>query len=368
MRRFLLLFLFLALILLAFLCIRHHAPAIEADIQSRASGALAEAGLATVAANVDGRDVVLEGTVATEALSLQAEEAARQVAGVGRIDNRLRISGTADAAGATSSPAIEPSAAAEPSGSEPTGAAAAVASMLDLTTTARGITLSGLVPDEATRSRWVSTAEAAFGEGRVLDRLEIDAASQPIDASSAEPLLSALAAAQAGVRASVDPSRIRLTGTVGSEDFKQAAETEVRNALPSAEIRNDIEIDLRQQELQAELDSILRGTTIEFRTSSAELTADGQQVLDRLIEPLKRASGYQVRIEGHTDSRGDAAMNLALSQARAQSVVDYLVARGIAASIINAQGFGEVRPIATNDTVAGRQRNRRIELRLVREN
>jgi outer membrane protein OmpA-like peptidoglycan-associated protein len=67
-------------------------------------------------------------------------------------------------------------------------------------------------------------------------------------------------------------------------------------------------------------------------------------------------------VEGHTDSVGTDEYNMKLSENRANSVRDYLVQQGINISSIGARGFGKSQPVATNDTAAGRQQNRRVEL------
>jgi outer membrane protein OmpA-like peptidoglycan-associated protein len=67
-------------------------------------------------------------------------------------------------------------------------------------------------------------------------------------------------------------------------------------------------------------------------------------------------------VEGHTDNVGSNEYNMNLSDNRANSVRDYLIQQGIIASSVRARGFGESRPVATNDTAAGRQENRRVEL------
>ena len=244
---------------------------------------------------------------------------------------------------------------------------------MEVVPTSKGVTLRGRVADEARRDRWVAIAQGAFGADRVIDRLEIlPGANWPEGFASVADLMQTLAESDGGVRAvlhaATDVASVRLTGSVGSDDARSTIERKVRAALPTVKVINEIEVDRVQGQLQSELDTILRGTTIEFRTGSATLTREGRAVLDRVIEPLRRATGYRSRIQGHTDSTGDAAMNLRLSQARAQSVLEYLVAHGIDRSTISSEGFGETRPIADNATAQGRQRNRRIEFRLVREN
>ncbi len=99
---------------------------------------------------------------------------------------------------------------------------------------------------------------------------------------------------------------------------------------------------------------------ITFESGSAVITPAGRAVLDRAVRFL-RSTPLRLRIEGHTDSSGDAAANLDLSNRRSISVRDYLVARGIRTALLTTRGFGETNPVATNDTEAGKARNRRIE-------
>jgi outer membrane protein OmpA-like peptidoglycan-associated protein len=86
--------------------------------------------------------------------------------------------------------------------------------------------------------------------------------------------------------------------------------------------------------------------------------------LDVVVKVLKADTALQISIEGHTDNKGNAAANLKLSAKRAQAVKNYLVKKGIAATRINAQGFGDAKPIANNAIPAGRAKNRRVELHL----
>ena len=88
-------------------------------------------------------------------------------------------------------------------------------------------------------------------------------------------------------------------------------------------------------------------------------------LLTKVQNAIKRFSGCQVAIEGHTDSQGSDETNQRLSDARAEAVGSYLMANlGISVPITN-QGYGESRPIASNDTPEGRAKNRRIEIILV---
>ncbi len=102
---------------------------------------------------------------------------------------------------------------------------------------------------------------------------------------------------------------------------------------------------------------------ITFETGSAEITPAGKKVLDQAVAFLKETP-LPLVIEGHTDAEGEEASNLTLSRRRAVAVRDYLVSQGIRRSLLQAKGFGEARPVASNDTDAGKAQNRRIEFRV----
>jgi len=108
---------------------------------------------------------------------------------------------------------------------------------------------------------------------------------------------------------------------------------------------------------------ILRG--VEFETSSAALRPTSLPVLNAVAEDLKIHPLVQVELQGHTDSRGADALNLDLSQRRADSVRDYLVSQGVSATRLVATGYGETQPIADNATPEGRAENRRVVMKVI---
>ncbi|KAF1048206.1 OmpA family protein [Xylophilus sp.] len=101
---------------------------------------------------------------------------------------------------------------------------------------------------------------------------------------------------------------------------------------------------------------------ISFDTNSAAVKSNFAPILDRFAAGLRDNPNAEVRIIGHTDSTGSAAINDPLSVNRATSVRDYLTARGIGFSRIAVEGQGARQPIASNDTAEGRARNRRVEI------
>ena len=108
---------------------------------------------------------------------------------------------------------------------------------------------------------------------------------------------------------------------------------------------------------------VLHGVNFEF--DKATLTPNARSLLDLVVFALKEAPQIRVEVGGHTDARGSDAYNQELSGHRAQSVVDYLVGQGIASERLQAVGYGETAPVADNATEEGRERNRRVELRII---
>ena len=103
---------------------------------------------------------------------------------------------------------------------------------------------------------------------------------------------------------------------------------------------------------------------ITFASARYEIKPDFYPVLNSVAEVLDEFDQTLISISGHTDSTGSAEFNQTLSEQRADSVKSYLMTREIAASRIKSQGFGLRYPIASNKTAAGRQENRRVELKL----
>lgn len=115
------------------------------------------------------------------------------------------------------------------------------------------------------------------------------------------------------------------------------------------------------EECNRAFDDVLSNATIRFQTASATIDAGNDTLLRRLASLAESCPG-RLTIEGHTDSRGDAGMNEALSLARASAVRDALVQLGIEGERMNAVGYGETQPVADNATSEGRARNRRIAI------
>lgn len=118
------------------------------------------------------------------------------------------------------------------------------------------------------------------------------------------------------------------------------------------------------EEVQKQLNDYAR--TILFDTGKASLKTESVSVFVDIIRILNEYPTANFTVEGHTDSVGSESLNQSLSERRANSVRDFLVKEGIDSSRLTAVGYGEAKPIATNNTRAGRTQNRRVEINLVK--
>ena len=101
---------------------------------------------------------------------------------------------------------------------------------------------------------------------------------------------------------------------------------------------------------------------ITFATGSAALGGGASASLDKVAEVLAKYTDTTISVAGHTDNTGSDALNQRLSEQRAQAVAHYLNSRGVAANRISTVGYGPRQPVATNATVEGRAKNRRVEI------
>jgi outer membrane protein OmpA-like peptidoglycan-associated protein len=104
-----------------------------------------------------------------------------------------------------------------------------------------------------------------------------------------------------------------------------------------------------------------------FDTGKSTLKPNSNKTLNDLVEVLKLKSTMVIEIQGHTDNVGDEEANVKLSQARAETVMKYLVNKGIEATRITAKGFGASKPVADNAAEEGRAKNRRTSLKVIKD-
>lgn len=165
-------------------------------------------------------------------------------------------------------------------------------------------------------------------------------------------------------------------GEAAAEGEKPGAEEEVKSSEELADKRQWLSPeetekrldDLYQEsgavtarECQLLMNSIVRGIAIRFGVNSSVINPESYEVLEKVTSVANKCSNTVIRIEGHTDSDGSDAYNLELSKRRARSVIGYLVNKGVPSTRLDAKGYGEHKPVASNGTGAGKALNRRIE-------
>lgn len=239
------------------------------------------------------------------------------------------------------------------------------------------VQLRGRLSDENLRTVADSYAKARFGSDRVyvgtrvVEGLPNDWATRVLTG------LEALSGLSNGA-VTVSPTSISVRGNTGNKDANAKIATLLSSKLGEAE---DFMIDVTYQEkldpvaniptpdqCEAQIGDVLQTGQISFEPGSATIDAASLSTMDDIAEILKVCGDMRLEVQGHTDSQGRAEMNLALSQSRAQSVLNELRARRVLTSSFSAKGYGETRPIQDNDTEEGREANRRIEFRLIRPN
>lgn len=115
-----------------------------------------------------------------------------------------------------------------------------------------------------------------------------------------------------------------------------------------------------------EIGQTVRLNNVFFDFDKWDLRAESFVELDRVVKLLAENPAIEIELSAHTDSKGSDEYNLKLSDNRARSVMDYLIGKGIAAGRLRSQGYGETKPITSNDTDEGRQLNRRVEFTILK--
>ena len=237
------------------------------------------------------------------------------------------------------------------------------------------VQLRGRLANENMRNLTESYARATFGTSNVYM-----AARLVSDLPDTWPLriltgLEALSKLSYGV-VTVTPNMVVVSGSAG----EQMASTKIASLL-AAKLGEAEEFDIKvtyiekldpiatlptPDECEAEIAEIVAISKITFEPGSATINASALGTMDDIAEILRQCGDLKLEVQGHTDSQGREEMNLNLSQARAQSVLNELRARRVLTSTYTAKGYGEINPIADNKEEAGREANRRIEFRLLR--
>jgi OOP family OmpA-OmpF porin len=161
---------------------------------------------------------------------------------------------------------------------------------------------------------------------------------------------------------------LTVHGDASNETIAQEIRTDVEERLSegfTAKFKLTVDKGVGAKPCQAHFDHILVNQRIVFDDATAVIAKSSLGLLDQLTAVAKLCSKRMIEIVGHTDSSGDVDANLDLSQKRAEAVAEYFAAKLPGSISLSTVGFGETRPLASNKTLAGRERNRRIEFRVL---
>lgn len=229
------------------------------------------------------------------------------------------------------------------------------------------VTLDGAVASEVERAALVAAAASGVGAEAVVDQLTVDP-DIGLDAdttASLGQLVAFMPVHLAGGVSGFDGDMLYVQGTYLTDGDREAmvAVADGVGATSDLAARPDATDD-DAAALEAALNEFVADNPILFQPTSATLSASAGAVLDGIVERVRPLGGLSITIEGHTDSDGNPAANLALSQRRADAVRDALIARGIDGAILTAEGFGSERPVLV-DGVEDKAASRRVEFRVI---
>jgi OOP family OmpA-OmpF porin len=227
------------------------------------------------------------------------------------------------------------------------------------------VTVSGTVPDQATKASVLAHLRKLYGADHVVDRLSVGGVVAPANWSRyvtgmIGPDLKQVSKGRLRIQGNI----IDISGEVPNEAVRQQVLSKLSGDFDSHYgIKQHLRISVSKQKI---LDNTLADRTVQFESGSANLTAAGRAVLDDMAATIKKLHDPFINVVGNTDNVGSRQANIELSLARASAVKDYLVGKGIPAARLSVSGMGPDNPIASNDTAAGRARNRRIDFRILK--
>lgn len=258
------------------------------------------------------------------------------------------------------------------------GAPKLVLAPLSITRNGNDITLSGDFPDASAKSGLIRSLNGSLPPGmNIIDQIQINPNVVALAFFNAEPVFKDTASIP-DFTLTVNVNTITLTGTAGSPDQKNAIDTDAKRIWSNLNVVDHVAISGINPappgappsppaavgacaDLQSAVNA-LTGGPLTFGNDGFSLTQADQQVLTQVADKLKACPSAHATVNGYSDNSGTEAMNIPLSAQRAQTVADFLTAHGVAADQVVVKGLGSVNPVAPNDTVDGRAKNRRVEL------
>ena len=329
-----------ALCALAFLAysgwaVTETAPQVEADVRHRVHRTLMAEKLGFADATVLGRDVYLTGSLANDVYYRSASAAVARIPGVRRI-------------GRTETPGIP--------------------SLVRVTVTPERVILRGDVAEPEVRAAVVVATGDVLGRRVLVDSLKIDLGrGPPLWPEEFGAVLRSVAEVLDEFDLYLAGTGLYVEGVVDSELVRTELGEVLAGHLPGFVINNAVRVPVEREEFERRLRMFLDLRPLDFDGTLDELNGRLRRNLDELVPLLRSFPNARIRVESHVGPTGDEARDLTLTHNRANAVRDYLIARGVPPTTVEAVGLGGSTPVADNASPGGRLANDRIELHVIEE-
>lgn len=235
------------------------------------------------------------------------------------------------------------------------------------------ITLTGDFPDDSAKAVLTKVLKNALPAGvNIVDQIRINPNVDALDFSNAGTVFKN-SASITDFNLTVNGDSITLIGTAASQDQKNTIEREATHTWSNLNVVDQLAVDGSAPpsappapagpcgDLQSAVNTETGGS-ITFGNDGFSLTPVDDQILTHVAAKLKACQNVHATINGYTDNSGTQAVNVPLSNNRAQTVADFLVVHGVTSDRLTVRGLGSINPVATNDTLDGRAKNRRVEI------
>ncbi|HHL19205.1 MAG TPA: BON domain-containing protein [Thiothrix sp.] len=374
----------LAIAAVAYFCIyENRIPSIEKDLSFRSQNKLNNQEMSWARVKVDGRNLTLTGVAPSEKLRDDAMHVAN-VNGVNFIDNQLTVVDDANNISRSMPHANE---------LDDSAGGNYSLNISNISKNDAGKLLVEGVMSAAMHQKVVEAVTAKIGVDQLVDHIVDKEVETPKELPAIATTMLARVVALEDGQARLAGKQLVVSGSTPTEEAVEQIKQQTAKGLPkgftssfnltppkavadsalaspSQERKIAVASTPRRKKIkqfsskkcQQKLNKVLAESKIYFTSSSAVIKKSSYKVLNKLASVASRCTSHKINVHGHTDITGRNKLNQRLSKKRAQAVADYLAKKGVNPKYIHAVGHGSKKPIASNNTSAGRARNRRIEL------
>lgn len=365
----------LAIVMVAYFCIyEKRIPFIEKDLSFRSQDKLNSQDMSWARVEIDGRNLTLTGVAPSEAMREEAVHTAN-VKGVNFVDNKLLVAGQED----NKDTVVSSDGNNKVSGDY----------SLDISKNKDGKFIIEGVMSAAMHQKVMAEAAAKLGVDQLIDRIVDKEIEMPKELPKiAMTMLTRVIALEDG-KANLTGKKLVVSGSTPTTEAIEQIKQKTAEGLPkgfvssfnltppaaitavdkSANLAEKKTVSTKKKssqisskKCQKKFNNVLAKSKIHFNSSSAVIKKSSYTALNKLAGIASECTSHSINVHGHTDTTGRNQLNQRLSKKRAQAVANYLAKKGVSQKHVRSIGHGSSKPIASNDTSAGRARNRRIEL------